>query len=122
MTEALCWAHSRRKFYELADIAANKRRGKKAPPISPLALEAVTRIDALFDIERGINGQPAGRRLELRRELSAPLLADLESWMRSRRAGLSRHASVAKAIDYTQPGATPTAPVQHHDLASRATC
>ena len=40
VTEALCWAHGRRKFYELADIAANKRRGKRAPPISPLALEA----------------------------------------------------------------------------------
>ena len=54
VTEALCWAHGRRKFYELADIAANKRRGKRAPPISPLALEAVKRIDALFDIEREI--------------------------------------------------------------------
>ena len=40
-----CWSHSRRKFYELADIAASKRRGKSAPPISPLALEAVKRID-----------------------------------------------------------------------------
>ena len=48
VTEALCWSHGRRKFYELADIAANKRRGKRAP----LALEAVKRIDALFDIER----------------------------------------------------------------------
>ena len=100
VTEALCWSHGRRKFYELADIAANKRRGKRAPPISPLALEAVRRIDALFDIERQINGEIAERRLALRRELSAPLLADLEDWMRSRRAGLSRHASVAKAIDY----------------------
>ena len=100
VTEALCWAHGRRKFFELADIAANKRRGKRAPPISPLALEAVTRIDALFDIEREINGEPAERRLEERRERSAPLLADLEGWMRTRRAGLSRHASVAKAIDY----------------------
>ena len=98
--EALCWAHGRRKFYELADIAANKRRGKRAPPISPLALEAVTRIDVLFDIERAINGQSAGHRLKMRRELSAPLVAELEAWMRSRRAGLSRHAPVAKAIDY----------------------
>ena len=63
VTEALCWAHGRRKFYELADIAANKRRGKRAPPISPLALEAVKRIDALFDIEREINGETAERRL-----------------------------------------------------------
>ena len=66
MIEALCWAHGRRKFYELADIAANKRRGKRAPPISPLALEAVKRIDVLFDIERAINGETAERRLAVR--------------------------------------------------------
>ena len=98
--EALCWSHGRRKFYELADIAANKRRGKRAPPISPLALEAVKRIDALFDIERTINGESAERRLAERRERSAPLVADLEEWMRTERAGLSRHAAVAKAMDY----------------------
>ena len=57
-----CWAHSRRKFYELADIAASRRRGKTAPQISPLALEVVQRIDVLFDIERGINGKSAGER------------------------------------------------------------
>ena len=100
MTEALCWSHSRRKFYELADIAANKRRGKQAPPISPLALEAVKRIDALFDIERAINGAPAEQRLVVRQERSAPLVAELEDWMRTKRAGLSRHAAVAKAMDY----------------------
>ena len=66
-----------RKLYELADIAAGKRRGKRVPPISPLALEAVTRIDALFDFEREIDGQSACRRLKVRRERSAPLLADL---------------------------------------------
>ena len=98
--EALCWAHGRRKFYEFADIAANKRRGKRAPPISPLALEAVKRIDALFDIEREINGKPAGHRHAVRRERSAPLVAELEDWMRMERAGLSRHAAVAKAMDY----------------------
>ena len=100
VTQALCWSHSRRKFYELADIAANKRRGKRAPPISPLALEAVKRIDALFDIEREINGETAERRLAVRQERSAPLVADLEAWMRMERAGLSRHAVVAKAMDY----------------------
>ena len=63
VTEALCWAHGRRRFYELAEIAAGKRRGKRAPPISPLALEAVTRVDALFDIEREINAETAERRL-----------------------------------------------------------
>ena len=100
VTEALCWSHGRRKFYELADIAANKRRGKRAPPISPLALEAVKRIDALFDIERAINGETAGHRHAARRERSAPLVAELEDWMRMERAGLSRHASAAKAMDY----------------------
>ncbi len=100
ITEGLCWAHSRRKFYELADIAAGKRRGKHAPPISPLAMEAVKRIDALFDIEREINGMPAWRRLAIRRERSAPLVAALEEWMRAERARLSRHASVATAMDY----------------------
>ncbi|MCY3669487.1 MAG: IS66 family transposase [Alphaproteobacteria bacterium] len=98
--EALCWGHSRRKFYELADIAAGKRRGKQAPPISPLALEAVKRIDALFDIEREINGQPAWHRLAVRRERSAPLVAAFEAWMRAERAKLSRHSSVARAMDY----------------------
>ena len=39
VTEAACFAHARRKFYELADIAAGKRCGKRAPPISPLAME-----------------------------------------------------------------------------------
>ena len=100
VTEAACFAHSRRKFYELADIAAGKRRGRNAPPISPLAMEAVKRIDALFDIERSINGETAERRLAVRREQSAPLLADLENWMRIERAGLSRHSPVARAMDY----------------------
>ena len=100
VTEALCWSHGRRKFYELADIAAGKRRGKSAPPISPLALEAVKRIDAAFDIERAINGETAERRHAERREQSAPLVADLENWMRTERARLSRHADVAKAMDY----------------------
>ena len=100
VTAAACWAHSRRKFFELADIAASKGRGKNAPPISPLALEAVKRIDLLFDIERTINGKTAKQRLAAREELSAPLLADLEDWMRTERARLSRHSPVAKAMDY----------------------
>ena len=50
-------------FFELADIAANTRRGQNATAISPIALDAVKRIDALFDIERGINGLSAEKRL-----------------------------------------------------------
>jgi transposase len=100
ITSALCWAHARRQFFELADIAANARRGKKAPAISPVALEAVKRIDALFDIERDINGLSAEGRLRVRREKSAPLVVELESWLRDERRCLSRSASVVQPIDY----------------------
>jgi transposase len=100
ITSALCWAHARRQFFELADIAANARRGKNAAAISPIALEAVKRIDALFDIERDINGLSAEERLRVRQEQSGPLLASLEAWLREERSRLSRSASVARPIDY----------------------
>lgn len=100
ITSALCWAHARRQFFELADIAANARRGKKAAAISPVALEAVRRIDVLFDIERGINGLVADERRRVRQEQSAPLVTALETWLREERARLSRSASVAEPIDY----------------------
>ena len=100
ITAALCWAHARRQFFELADIAANARRGKNAAAISPVALEAVKRIDALFDIERGINGLNIDERLRVRREQSAPLLAAQETWLRNERSRMSRSASVATPIDY----------------------
>ena len=72
-------ACARRQFFELADIAANARRGKNAAAISPIALEAVKRIDALFDIERDINGLSAEERLRVRQEQSAPFWPTLES-------------------------------------------
>src|SRR6185437_4316266 len=71
---------------------------KNAPPISPIALEAVKRIDALFAVEREINGLSAATRLAVRQEKSAPLVVAFEGWMRAERAKLSRHAAVAKAI------------------------
>src|SRR6185436_6783769 len=101
--EATCWAHARRPFFVLADLAANARRkarGKSASVISPLALEAVRRIDALFEIERAINGQSTEQRRAVRQELSAPLVADLERWLREQRAKLSRGNEVAKAMEY----------------------
>jgi transposase len=101
--EAACWVHARRPFFVMADLAENARRkaqGKKPPLISPLALEVVRRIDALFEIERTINGQSAEQRKAVRQELSAPLVADLEAWMREQRAKLSRGNDVAKAMDY----------------------
>ena len=100
VVSALCWAHARRKFFELADIAGNVRHGKPADQISPVAFEAVKRIDAIFDIERDINGLDPKARLEARIRLSAPLLTDLEAWLRSERAQMSKHNPVAKAINY----------------------
>jgi len=100
ITAALCWAHARRQFFELADIAANARRGKNAAAISPVALAVVKRIDVLFDIERDINGLSAEERLRVRQEQSAPLLAALETWLREERSRLSRSASVVQPIDY----------------------
>ena len=101
--EAACWVHARRPFFIMADLAENARRkaqGKTSAVISPLALEAVRRIDALFEIERAINGQSADQRKAVRQELSAPLVADLAAWMRTERAKLSRGNDIAKAIDY----------------------
>jgi transposase len=103
IVEAACWVHARRPFFAIADLAENARRaaqGRTPGVISPLALEAVRRIDALFDIERSINGQSADRRRAVRQELSAPLVAALEGWMREQRAKLSRGNDLAKAMDY----------------------
>jgi len=100
VTPAFCWAHSRRQFFELADIAKNARRGRSATAISPIALEAVRRIDLLFEIEREIHELSADERLRGRRERSAPWLAELETWLREQRARLSRSSNVIKPIDY----------------------
>ncbi len=100
--EAACWAHARRPFFVMADIEANARRkaqGKSAV-ISPIALEAIRRFDALFEIERTINGLCADQRHATRQALSAPLVADLGAWMREERAKLSRGHDLAKAMDY----------------------
>ncbi len=99
ITEAACWAHARRKFFVLADIASKARNNKPAI-VSPLALDAVKRIDAIFAHERAINGQPAEQRRAWRQEHVAPLVTELEAWMRAERAKLSRHADPAKAMDY----------------------
>ena len=89
VTEAGCWAHGRRKLFDLAQLAH-----------APLAAKAVRRIDAIFDAERAINGLPAEQRLLVRQDQVAPLVAELETWMRAARARMSRHADVGKAMDY----------------------
>jgi hypothetical protein len=60
----------------------------------------VRRIDALFEIERTISGRTADERLAVRRELSAPLVAELEAYMQTERRHLARGNDVAQAIDY----------------------
>ncbi len=88
--EAACWAHARRKLYELA--ATSK---------APVAAEAVRRIDRLFAVERDVAGLSAEARLAVRQERSAPILADLEPWLRQQQERLSRKSEVGKAIAYT---------------------
>jgi len=103
ITEAACWAHSRRKFFELADlakIAKRKAQGSKPAFVSPMALEALHRIDALFDIEREITAKSAAERLAVRQTLSAPLVAELANWMNAARARLSPHDDAGKAMNY----------------------
>jgi hypothetical protein len=85
----LCLAHGRRNFFKLAQLAK-----------APLAIEAVRRIDAIFDLERAINGLPHEQRRAKRQDKIAPLVTDLENWMGDVRRKLSRHVEVAKAIDY----------------------
>ena len=83
------WAHARRKFFEIAEL-------KKAP----IAIEAVRRIDALFAIERKINGMTAEGRRTVRAARARPLVTALEAWLREHRAKLSAKSEMAKAIDY----------------------
>ena len=86
---AACWAHARRKFYELAAVSK-----------APLAAEAVRRIDELFALEREINGLSAEARLAARRQRAKPILDALEPWLRRHDERLSRKSEIGKAIAY----------------------
>jgi hypothetical protein len=99
--EAACWSHARRPFFTMADIEANARRraaGKKEIPLSPIAIEVVRSIDALFAIERSIKGKSAKERLAVRQTSSRPLVDALESYMREQIAKLSRGHDLARAM------------------------
>src|ERR1700722_9345112 len=103
IVEAACWVHARRPFFAMADIEENARRkvaGKKEIPLSPIAIEIVRRIDALFEIERSINGKTPDERRAVRQMLSKPLVEELQLYMREQRAKLARGHDLAKAIDY----------------------
>jgi len=87
----------------MADIDENARRkaaGKKEIPLSPIAIEIVRRIDALFAIERSINGKSPEERLAVRQASSRPLVDALESYLREQVAKLSRGHDLARAIQY----------------------
>jgi transposase len=90
IVEAACWAHARRKFFDLARL--NK---------APIAIEAVARIDALFAIEREINGLSPVERRKVRQERSRPRVEALGTWLRQQYARLSPNNQVAKAIAYS---------------------
>jgi transposase len=90
IVEAACWAHARRKFFDLARLQN-----------SPVAIETIHRIDRLFAIESEINSASPERRLSVRHERSRLLMAELESWMRESRAKLSPKSETAKAIAYS---------------------
>jgi transposase len=82
-------------------VASQLKRKKDAKVIiSPLALDALQRIDRIFDIERDIKGKTVAERLAIRQDLVAPVVHELERWMREQRNHLSRHDAVAKAIAY----------------------
>jgi transposase len=90
IVEAACWAHARRKFFDLARLAK-----------APIAIAAVERIDALFAVEREINGLTPQERLRVRNERSRPLVVALETWLREQRARVSGQSKIAQGIAYS---------------------
>ena len=82
----------------LADVAAKTRDPRTV--ISPIALEAVQRIDAFFDIERKLNGRNADDRLVARQDRVKPLVDDLHLWMKDHRQRVSGGTPIGKALHY----------------------
>jgi transposase len=87
--EAACWAHVRRKFYDL--VVAHK---------SPVATEALERIGALYAIEKEIRGRAPEERREVRRARSQPLLESMKRWLEETLEKLSRKSDTALAVRY----------------------
>jgi transposase len=86
---AFCWAHTRRKFYDIH--AASK---------SPIAEEALRRIAALYEIEASIRGKPADDRRAVRQQRSRLLVEALHAWLSEQLGRVSGRSNVAKAIRY----------------------
>jgi len=101
--EAGCWSHARRPFFIYADLEAAARRkaeGKKPVVISPIALEVVRQIDALFAIERDVNGQSPDKRRAVRQALSKPIVEALHAYLIEKRFEFSKTHDLYKAINY----------------------
>jgi len=90
VSEAACWAHARRKYFDL-----------HASTGSPLANEALVRIGELYAVERSIRGRPAEERRRVRQEQAAPRLAEMKLWMDRTLAAISSKSELAKAILYS---------------------
>lgn len=87
--EAACWAHARRKFYDIHQATQ-----------SPIALEALNRIGELYAIEEQIRGHSADTRQRARMQQAIPKIAALHAWMIQTKAGLSKKSDLAGAIQY----------------------
>ena len=87
--EACCWAHVRRKFYDLQQAQA-----------SPLAAEAVKRIGELYDLEREIRGHAPEQRKAVRQARALPRLEAMHAWLEASYDKLSRKSDVAQAMYY----------------------
>jgi transposase len=86
---AFCWAHVRRRFYELA-----------ATGPAPIASEALKRIAELYAVETEIRGRSADERCARRQEKSRPILDALEPWLRTKLGLISQKTKLAEAIRY----------------------
>jgi len=101
--QAGCWSHGRRKFFIYADVEAAAHRkvtGKKPVVVSPFAVEVVRQIDALFGIERDINGQSPEKRRAVRQELSRPMVEALHAYLVEKKSEFSPNHDLYKAINY----------------------
>lgn len=101
--QAGCWSHARRPFFIFADLeeaARRKAASKKPIAMSPIAIEVVRRIDALFAIERTVNGQSPEQRRAVRQELAKLLVDDLRAYLEDKRFNFSRTHDLYKAINY----------------------
>lgn len=94
--------HGHRPFFAMADLEENARRkaeGKKEIPLSPIAIEVVRRVDALFAIERSVNGKSPEERVAVRQVESRPLVDDLYANIREQATKLSPRHDLVEAIN-----------------------